>query len=127
MPRQRFNLCLGILALNFFAYSAYKPVSMFDIEKFIRQEKREDSIKVFERFAAKKQLSLPEVFDRIGDRWQRYTSLSTLIFVGGFALVLQAVFFFRRRYFVEHLVFSMHFVSFSTLVVLLLWPVYFYI
>ena len=121
------NLCLGILALNFFAYSVYKPVSMFDVEKFIRQEKRQESIQVFERFAAKKKLSLPELFDRLSDKWQRYMSVSTLLFIGGFALVLQVVFFFRRRYFVEHLVFSMHFVSFSTLVVLLLWPVYFFI
>ena len=118
------NLCLGILALNFFAYSVYKPVSMFDIEKFIRQEKREDSMKVFERFAARKNLSLPELFERLSEKWQRYVSLSTLIFIGGFALVLQLVFVLRRRYFVEHLVFSMHFVSFSTLVVLLMWPVY---
>ncbi|MET0650525.1 MAG: DUF3667 domain-containing protein [Pyrinomonadaceae bacterium] len=121
------NLCLGILALNFFAYSVYKPVSMFDVEKFIRQEKRQDSMQVFERFAAKKKLGLPELFDRLSDKWQRYVSFSTLIFIGGFALVLQIVFLFRRRYFVEHLVFSMHFVSFSTLVVLLMWPVYFYV
>ena len=121
------NLCLGILALNFFAYSVYKPVSMFDLEKFIRQDKRAESMQVFERFAAKKKLQLPELFDRLSDKWQRYTSVSTLIFIGGFALVLQAVFLFRRRYFVEHLVFSMHFVSFSTLVVVLLWPVYLYI
>ena len=121
------NLCLGILALNFFAYSVYKPVSMFDVEKFIRQEKRQDSMQVFERFAAKKKLELPVLFDRLSEKWQRYVSVSTLIFIGGFALVLQAVFLFRRRYFVEHLVFSMHFVSFSTLVVLLMWPVYFFI
>ena len=121
------NLCLGILALSFFAYSAYKPVSMFDIEKFIRESKREDSMKVFERFAAKKRTTVPELFDRLGEKWQRYVSLSTLLFVGAFALVLQLVFVLGRRYFVEHLVFSMHFISFSTLVVLLLWPVYYYL
>jgi hypothetical protein len=121
------NLCLAIVALNFFAYSVYKPVSMFDIEKFIKGSKREDSMKLFERFAAKKQVSVPELFERLGEKWQRYVSASAPLFVGGFALVLQAVFFFRRRYFVEHLVFSMHFISFSTLVVILLWPVYYYI
>jgi len=121
------NLCLGILALNFFAYSVYKPVSMFDIEKFIKASKREDSMKVFERFAAKKKMSVPELFDRLGDKWQRNMSLSTLLFVGMYALVLQAVFLLRRRYFVEHLVFSMHFISFSTLAVLLLWPAYYFL
>jgi hypothetical protein len=34
---------------------------------------------------------------------------------------------FSRRYFVEHLVFSMHFYSFSLLSVVLLWPIYFFI
>ena len=121
------NLCLGVLALSLFAYSVYKPVSMFDVEKFIRQDKREDTIKVFERFAARKHLELPELFDRLSEKWQRYMSLSPLLFVGGFALVLQLVFAFSRRFFVEHLVFSMHFVSFSTLAVVLLWPVYFFI
>ena len=121
------NLCLGILAINFFAYSFYKPVSMFDIGKFIKESRREDSMQVFERFAAKKQTTVPELFDRLGEKWQRNMSLSTLLFVGVYALVLQAVFLLRRRYFVEHLVFSMHFISFSTLVVLLLWPVYYYL
>ena len=119
------NLCLAIITLNFFVYSVYKPVSMFDIEKFIKESKREDSMKVFERFAAKKKMSVPELFERVGDRWQRNMSLLALLFVGGFALVLQVVFFLRRRYFVEHLVFSMHFVSFTTVVLILLWPVYY--
>ena len=119
------NLSLGILALSLFAYSVYKPVSMFDVEKFIRQEKREESLKVFERFAAKKQMELGVMFERLNEKWQRYMSLSPLLFVGGFALVLQLVFVSSRRFFVEHLVFSMHFVSFSTLVLVLLWPVYY--
>ncbi|HEX8339032.1 MAG TPA: DUF3667 domain-containing protein, partial [Pyrinomonadaceae bacterium] len=121
------NLCLGILALNFFAYSVYKPVSIFNVEKFITESKREESMRTFERFAARKKLSVPELFERVGEKWQRYVSLSTLLFVGGFALVLQAVFLLRRRYYVEHLVFSMHFISFSTLLTLLLWPVYYYV
>jgi hypothetical protein len=120
------NLCLGILALSFFAYSFYKPVSMFDIEKFIKDSKREESMQVFGRLAAKKNLSTSELFERVGDKWQRNMSLSTLLFVGGFALVLQTVFFLKRRYYVEHLVFAMHFISFSILVTVLLWPFYYY-
>jgi hypothetical protein len=121
------NLCLGVFALSLFAYSVYKPVSMYDIEKFVKQSKQEESVKLFERFAAKKHMELPALFDRLNEKWQRNMSLSPLVFVGGFALVLQLVFALTRRYFVEHLVFSMHFVSFSTLVLVLLWPVYFFI
>jgi hypothetical protein len=72
-------------------------------------------------------MDVSALFDRMSDKWQRYMSLSPLLIVGGFALVLQLVFMFSRRYFVEHLVFAMHFVSFSTLTVVLLWPVYFFI
>jgi hypothetical protein len=121
------NLCLGILALSLFAYSVYKPVSMYDIEKFIRQSKQEETVKLFDRFAAKKHMETKALFDRLNEKWQRFMSLSPLVFVGGFALVLQLVFLFSRRYFVEHLVFSMHYVSFSTMVLVLLWPVYFLI
>jgi hypothetical protein len=121
------NLCLALVALNFFAYSVYEPVSMWNIEKFVKESKREDSMKVFERFAARKQTTQPELFKRLGERWQRYTSAATPIFVGGFALVLQLVFVLKRRYFVEQLVFSTHFISFSTLLVILLWPVYYFV
>jgi hypothetical protein len=121
------NLCLGVLALSLFAYSVYKPVSMFDIEKFIRQDKRAETMQLFDRLAARKHMQTGELFERLGERWQRYMSLSPLLFVGGFALVLQLAFLLSRRYFVEHLVFAMHFVSFSTLVLVLLWPVYFLI
>ena len=121
------NLCLGVLAVSLFAYSVYKPVSMFDVEKFVRMDKKPESMQVFDRFAAKKHLERDVLFDRLNEKWQRYMSLSPLLFVGGFALVLQIVFVLMRRYFVEHLVFAMHFVSFSTLTVVLLWPLYFFI
>lgn len=121
------NLCFGVFALSLFVYSVYKPVSMYDIEKFVKQDKREESMQVFDRFAERKRVTRDALFERLNDKWQRYMSLATLVFVGGFALVLQVVFLFTRRHFVEHLVFSMHFASFSTLVVILLWPVYFFI
>lgn len=121
------NLCLGVLALSLFAYSVYKPVSMFDLEKFVNLDRQPDSMQVFDRFAAKKHIERGELFDRLSEKWQRNMSLAPPFFIGGFALVLQLVFLFSRRYFVEHLVFAMHFVAFSTLAVVLLWPLYFFI
>jgi len=121
------NLCLGILALSLFAYSVYKPVSIYDLETLLRQAGNPEALKPYEHLAAKKHMELSAFFDRISEKWQRYMSLTPLPLVGAFALVLQLVFVFTRRYFVEHLVFSMHFVSFSTLVTVMLWPVYFFI
>src|ERR1044071_7760769 len=65
------NLCLGVFALSLFAYSVYKPVSMFDVEKFIKQDKRADTVQLFDRFAAKKHMETGELFDRLSEKWQR--------------------------------------------------------
>ena len=121
------NLYLGIFALSLFAFSVYKPVSMYNLDNLLAQEQNRESSKVFDRFAAKKHLTRDVLLDRISEKWQRYISLSPLLIVAGFAIVLRLVFLFSPRYFVEHLVFSMHFVTFSTLTVVLLWPVYFFI
>lgn len=121
------NLCLGILAVSLFAYSVYKPVSTYDLETMLAQNGQPESLKPVERLAAKKKTDVSALLDRVSDKWQRYMSLTPLLIVGAFALVLNLVFMFSRRFFVEHLVFSMHFVSFSTLTVVLLWPVYFFI
>lgn len=119
------NLCLGIFALSLFAFSAYKPVSIYDAENVLRHDQFGNAGRVFEKLAARKRVTLEVLLERINERWQRYASLSTLLFVLGFAAVLQVVFMFSERYFVGHLVFSMHFVSFALLTTVLLWPVYF--
>ena len=121
------NLCLGIFALSLFAFSVYKPVSLYDAENVIRYDQFGRAQKAFEKLAAKKGVTLEVLLERITEKWQRYASFSTLIFVVGFAAVLQIVFMFSPRYFVEHLVFSMHFVSFAILTTVLCWPVYFLI
>lgn len=121
------NLCLGILALSLFAYSVYKPVSTYDLESLLAQQGNPEALKPIGKLAAAKKLEVPALLDRISDKWQHYMSLTPLLLVGAFALILQLVFMFSRRYFVEHLVFSMHFLSFTTLTVVLLWPVYFFI
>ena len=121
------NLCLGIFALSLFAFSVYKPVSLYDAENVIRYDQFGRARQAFEKLAAKRGVTLEALLERITEKWQRYASLSTLVFVLGFAAVLQVVFMFSPRYFVEHLVFSMHFVSFAILTTVLFWPVYFLI
>ena len=121
------NLCLGVLALYLFAFSVYKPVSIYDLEVLLRQSGNPAAVKPYEKLAAKKHMELSEFLDRATEKWQHYMSFAPLPLAGAFALVLQVVFLFTRRYFVEHLVFSMHFLSFTTLTTLMLWPVYLFI
>ena len=119
------NLCLGIFAVTLFAYSVYKPVSMYDLRNFVEQDKTGGTAPIA-RLAAKKHMETGELLDRVSERWQRYVSFSPVFLAAAFALVLQLVFISSRRYFVEHLVFSMHFFSFTMLTLILLWPVYFF-
>jgi Protein of unknown function (DUF3667) len=121
------NLCLGVFTLSLFAYSAYKPVAMFDVANMAAQDKAGNLIKLVNHAAAKKHVETDAMLDQMSERWQHYMSLSPVVLVFAFAVVLQLVFLFTRRYFVEHLVFSMHFVSFSMLVMVLMWPIYFLI
>jgi Protein of unknown function (DUF3667) len=121
------NLCLGVFAVSLFAYSAYKPVAMFDLSNIAAQDKSGSLSKLVNRIAEKKHAEPGALFDRMTERWQRFMSLSPLVLVFAFALVLQLVFLLTRRYFVEHLVFAMHFVSFSMLLMVLMWPAYFFV
>lgn len=122
------NLYLGIFALSLFAFTVYKPVSMYDIENGLKYGPNpEEGVRVYAKLAERRGMTTEAFFDRINERWQRYMSLSSLPLIGALALVIHIVFFFSRRYFVEHLVFSMHFVAFSTLTTVVLWPLYFFV
>jgi hypothetical protein len=122
------NLYLGVFALSLFAFSVYKPVSLYNVEKFVHEGPNPaEAVRAYGKLAERKRVTLEVFFERINEKWQRYMSLSSLPLIGAFALVLQVVFLFSRRYFVEHLVFSMHYISFTTLFVVLLWPLYFFI
>ena len=121
------NLFLGVFAVSLFAYSVYKPVSRFDVGRIVSYDKTGKLMEMIGRHAEKRHMEAGEMIDQMSERWQRFVSLSQLLFVVSCALVLQLIFVFTRRYFVEHLVFSIHFVSFSTLTLVLLWPVYFLI
>ena len=122
------NLYLGIFALSLFAFTVYKPVSMYDIDNAVKHGPNpEEAVRVYGKLAERRGMTAEVFFERINERWQRYMALTSLPIIGAFALVIQIVFIFTRRYFVEHLVFSMHFVSFSTLTVVMLWPLYFFI
>jgi hypothetical protein len=118
------NLCLAVFALSLFFYSAYKPVSMYDLERYIALDQTGHISAMTNRWAERKALPREALVERISDKWQGFMSLFQLLNVLFFALLLQVIYAFSRRYFVEHLVFAMHFVAFSVLSVVLLFPVY---
>jgi len=130
------NLCLGILALNLFVYTVSKQATMFDIGMLLRNERQTleqwhikgegGFTKLFRHAAERKNVPPESLQEPFNERWQRDLSLIQPAIIVALALLLQLVYVFSRRYFVEHLVFSMHFISFATVTMMLMWPVYYF-
>jgi hypothetical protein len=130
------NLCLSIFALNLFVYTVSKQATMFDIGMILQNERQtleqwhvkgEGAFtKLLRRAAERKGVTPESLQEPFNERWQRDVSLVQPASIVALALLLQLVYVFSRRYFVEHLVFSMHFLSFATLTTTLMWPVYYF-
>ncbi|MFL6333213.1 MAG: DUF3667 domain-containing protein [Pyrinomonadaceae bacterium] len=131
------NLCLGILALNLFVYTASKQVTMFDIRLIVENQRQMAAQfklpngdiydRRFARAAERRGTTVEALYDTVNEHWQRNVSLLQPLQIIMLAVLLQLIYFFSRRYFVEHLVFSMHYLSFAVLTTTLMWPVYYLI
>ncbi len=128
------NLCLVIFAVQLFAYTAYKQVSTYDIGRIVDTQKqfaqqwKLKNVDVMgrrlEAVAERKKITTEALYESINEKWNRNASLVQIPQILLLALLLQFVYLFRR-YFVEHLIFSLHFLSFTALTLVLMWPVYF--
>ncbi len=128
------KLCLVIFTVHLFVYTAYKQVSINDIGRVVdtgRQMaeqwklKNSDALaRALDEVAARKGIPTEALYDRINEKWNRNASLVQLPQILLVALMLQFVYLFRR-YFVEHLVFSLHFLAFTSLTTIFMWPLYF--
>jgi hypothetical protein len=121
------KVCLIVFGASLFLYSIYKPVAVYDLETMIASDATGTWEKGINELAGKTQLARDAFIEKVNERWQTYVSwfqISNVIF---FALLLEIIYIFSRRYFVEHLIFSLHFLSFSALSIVILWPAYFFI
>jgi hypothetical protein len=116
------RLFLTLFAIQFLAFTFYKPVAMYSVATFKRFDNRGALTHLLTKRAAKRHLTMEESEARIDEHWHHNLSLLQLVNVLGVALVLKVL--HRRRYLAEHLVFSAYFLSFSYIVALLLWPLW---
>ena len=117
------RLFLVIFALNFFLYT--RPgVALYDIRFVIKKDKQGELEKALERNAAKRNLTKDALYYQINEHWQKDASFFQFGDVFSFAICLTLVFYTKRRYFVEHLIFSLHTLSFFFLFSSALWFYY---
>lgn len=121
------KVCLVIFALSLFLYSIYKPVAVYDLETLIESDQTGTWGKGINELAETKQLAREVFIEKVNEKWQNYISWFQITNVIFFAFLLQVVYMFSTRYFVEHLIFSLHFLSFTFLSTVILWPLYIFI
>jgi hypothetical protein len=110
---------------------------MFDIGMIVRNQRDvsaqlslpNDDVygRLFDKASKRKGQSVEALYDAVNEKWQRNVSLLQPAQIAVLAVLLQLLYVFSRRYFVEHLVFAMHFLAFTSLTVTLMWPVYFFV
>jgi hypothetical protein len=131
------GLCLGLLAINLFVYTASKHANVFDIRFILDAESQfMEQVKmpgvghfyadIFAEAGRRRGVPAESLYDTFNEKWQRNFSLLGPVQIVALAVLLQLVYFLSRRYFVEHLVFAMHFLSWATLSTTLMWPLYYY-
>jgi hypothetical protein len=118
------RLYLTLFALQFIAFTVYKPAAIYSIEAFTNFDKAGALQQMVQRKAAKHHMTAEQYTEKVDARWHKNLSLLQLAHVIGMAVVLKLIYLRRRRYLVEHLVFSAHYLAFAYIVSLAFWPIY---
>src|SRR4051812_8227385 len=117
------RLFLTLFALQFLAFTAYRPAALYTVGSFERFDKAGALTRLVEKRAVKLHLTREEFEQRLDERWHKNYSLLQLLNILGVALVLKMLHW--RRYLAEHLVFAAHFLAFSYIVTLVInFPIY---
>jgi hypothetical protein len=118
------RIFLTLFALQFLAYTVYKPVALYSMDGFLKYDTTGAFATKLKRAAEKRNLPYEQLKERIEHRWQKNISLLNLANIVALAFVLKLLYARRRRYLAEHMVFAAHFLSFGYLMSLVIWPVY---
>ncbi|HEX8154480.1 MAG TPA: DUF3667 domain-containing protein [Thermoanaerobaculia bacterium] len=116
------RLFLTLFAVHLLAYTVYKPVAVYTMEGLARMGDAKPVEHLVNKVAAKKKITPEVARERINEKMAKSMSLLQLFNILLLAAVLKVLFF--RRYYVEHLVYSAHYLSFAYLFGLMWWPLY---
>lgn len=118
------KLYLTAFALSIFLYSIYRPAALYDIRSLIAREPGGLWHKRIMAIAQKRHATEEQMLFEVNARWQKYLYLSEIVYPVGLATGLALLYVRRRRFYVEHLIFSLHTLAFTYLLGAILWPIY---
>lgn len=119
------RLFLTLFTLQLIVYTIYKPVALYSLATITRISSNPDTMKALDKLAAKKHMTTEVLIEKIDAKWQKNLSLLQLFNLLGSALVLK-ILYRSKRHFGEHLVFSSHYLAFSYIYAIAIWPIYFF-
>jgi hypothetical protein len=114
-----FSLFLVACAI-FFLADSIKPTSGFDVYQLTALDKTGRVDDAWEKLAKAKHVPKEIIIDRIQETMHRASTAAQI--VNALAMAVALALLFHTRYFVEHLVFSLHFLSFTYIASVLLLP-----
>jgi hypothetical protein len=116
------KLYLGCFALSLVLYSIHQPTAVYDVRTLAAAGSDGRLPRLLDELAAKRGIPAPEIAQELNSRWQRYISMSQVVYPLFVALALKL--FLRRRalYFTEHLIFALHVLAFLFLSFVIVWP-----
>jgi hypothetical protein len=111
-----------IASAVFLVVGSFVMLSGFDVHQLSKADKKGHLDAAWEKIATKKHLPKEVIVDRVQETMHKVTTALQLADVLAMAGLLALL--FRGRYFVEHLVFSLHYLSFTHLAAVLAAPLY---
>lgn len=117
------KLFLTAFAASVLLYTAYAPVNAYDIGAVLKaQGGGGNAMREYEKLAARKKMDLKTLNEQISERLQRYFDWTKNLAILLLALFMIAIYWRSGRFYVEHLVFTLHLFSFSNILTIIFWP-----
>lgn len=120
------RLYLTLFFLSFVISTAYKPLSIYSASNMARLDKKGAVGGLMDKVAKKKNLTREQVAEKIEQKWHAAVSSLQLLNVILIAGILALAFLRTTHYYAEHLVFTMHFLSFAAILTIVSWPLRFF-
>jgi hypothetical protein len=118
------RMFLTLFALQFVAFTAYKPAAIYSVQTFKKLDRAGALTLLLNKRAAKHHLTREAYEEQVDQHWHRNLTLLQLANIVGLAVVLKLLYARRKRVLAEHVVFAAHFLCFSYIFLLLIWPIY---
>ncbi len=111
-------------ALSLFLYSIYRPAAIYDVRFFIARDPGGIWQKRIATIAQERRATEEQMLFEVNARWQKYLYFGEIIYPVALATGLALLYVRRRRFYVEHLIFSLHTLAFTYLLGVIFWPIY---